>query len=221
MSLASERREREKAQRREDILQAAREVFLKEGGLFRATIDDVAAQAQISKGTIYLYFESKEVILALLLLEGLDNLLAQLEKAYAPHNWLPASRSMERLAQAYFHYCQNNPAHFRLMVAFDRGQFRERIPTELYQHIFDISKRNLQFVADVVQLGIDNGELKVNDAWHATGVFWAAINGVLLLVDHPLRRDLLQRPVEAMFQQTVDILLEGIRKKEMSEETNQ
>ena len=47
------RREREKAQRREDILQAAREVFFNNGSR-RATIDDVAARAEVSTGTVYL-----------------------------------------------------------------------------------------------------------------------------------------------------------------------
>lgn len=209
MSLTSNRREREKAQRRENILQAARQVFL-DGGLFRATIDDVAARAEVSKGTVYLYFESKEFILALLLLEGLDVLSSRFEKAYAPRKSLSASKRLGRLADAYFQFYQEHPAHFRLMMAFDRGQFRERIPSDLYQQVFDSSKRLLQFVADVVQQGIDDGEFNATDAWHTTGVLWAALNGVLLLADHPLRRDLVGMPAQAMFQQTLDVLLNGI-----------
>jgi len=217
VSIASERREREKAQRREDILQAAREVFLKDGGLFRATIDDVAARAEISKGTIYLYFESKEALLALLLLEGLDRLSARFEKAYAPRRILTARRCLERLATAYFNFCQEYPSHFRLMVAFDRGRFKERIPSDLYQQVFESSKHILQFVADVVQQGINDAEFDVNNAWQTTGVLWAALNGVLLLTDHPLRRELVDMPVETMFQQTLDILLDGICKNIVEE----
>lgn len=211
MSTTSDRREREKAQRREKILQAARDVFLK-GSPFRGTIDDVASLAAVSKGTVYLYFESKEALLAFLLLEGLDMLYTRFEQAYAPHNWLPASRCLDRLAKAYFTFCAEFPAYFRLMVAFDHGQFRESIPPELYQQVFDSSRRNLQFVADVVQLGIDDDEFDVNSAWHAAGILWAALNGVLLLTHHPLRRELVGMPVEQMFQQTLDILLDGIRK---------
>ena len=213
MSITSNRREREKARRREDILQAARQVFL-DGSLFRATIEDVAAQAQVSKGTVYLYFESKETILALLLLEGLDTLRARLEKATAPRRILSASRCLERLGNAYLHFCQEFPTHFRLMVAFDRGRFRESIPPDLYQRVFESSKCVLQLVAEAVQQGIDDGEFKVVDAWHTTAVLWGALNGVLLLVDHPLRRELVGRPVKAMFQQTLDILLDGIRNPE-------
>ncbi|MBN1886511.1 MAG: TetR/AcrR family transcriptional regulator [Thermoflexales bacterium] len=210
MSVTSHRREREKAQRRKDILQAAREVFLN-GRLFQGTIDDVAARAEVSKGTVYLYFESKETILALLLLEGLESLLERFKIAYEPCAALPAGQCLERLASAYLRFCRECPAHFRLMVAFDRGQFRERVSAALYGQVFDSSKRLLQFVADVIQHGIDSREFQPLDAWHTTGMLWAALNGVLLLADHPLRRELVQVPVEALFEQTVAVLLSGIR----------
>jgi TetR/AcrR family transcriptional regulator len=210
VSVTSHRRKREKARRREDILQAARDVFIN-GRLFQGTIDDVAARAEVSKGTVYLYFESKETILAFLLLEGLDSLLERFEAAYEPCAEVPAGQCLEYLASAYLGFCRECPAHFRLMVAFDRGQFRERISPQLYSQVFDSSKRLLQFVADVIQRGIDSREFQSLDAWHVTGMLWAALNGVLLLADHPLRRELVQVPVEAMFEQTVAVLLNGIR----------
>src|SRR5436190_14570990 len=47
--------------RRSEILQAARKVFARRG--YRATtVDDIAAEAKIAKGTLYLYFKSKEAI---------------------------------------------------------------------------------------------------------------------------------------------------------------
>src|SRR5512143_471051 len=76
------RRERERAQRRDDILRAAREVFF-QSGFHAVTVDDIAVAAEVGKGTVYLYFDTKETILAHLLLEGLDRLVADLEAAYA------------------------------------------------------------------------------------------------------------------------------------------
>ena len=70
-----ERRNREKARRQREILLAARRVFFSKG-IHRATVDDVASAAELSKGAIYLYFDSKEALLAHLLLEGLQILLA-------------------------------------------------------------------------------------------------------------------------------------------------
>ena len=55
----AERKEREKQQRREDIIRAAERVFFSRG-FHEATMDDIADQAELSKGTLYLYFKSKE-----------------------------------------------------------------------------------------------------------------------------------------------------------------
>lgn len=55
----AERKEREKQQRKEEIIQAAEKVFFSMG-LEHATMDDIAAEAELSKGTLYLYFKNKE-----------------------------------------------------------------------------------------------------------------------------------------------------------------
>ncbi len=55
----AERKEREKQQRKEEIIQAAEKVFFSKG-FERSTMDDIAERAELSKGTLYLYFKSKE-----------------------------------------------------------------------------------------------------------------------------------------------------------------
>jgi len=55
----AERKEREKQQRKEEIIQAAEQVFFSRG-FEQSTMDDIAEKAELSKGTLYLYFKSKE-----------------------------------------------------------------------------------------------------------------------------------------------------------------
>lgn len=57
----AERKEREKQQRREEIIEAAEKVFFSKG-FDLSTMDDIAEMAELSKGTLYLYFKSKEDI---------------------------------------------------------------------------------------------------------------------------------------------------------------
>ena len=57
-----ERREREKKQRRETILNAAIDV-LNENGFIGFSMDKVADKAELSKGSLYLYFENKEKLI--------------------------------------------------------------------------------------------------------------------------------------------------------------
>jgi AcrR family transcriptional regulator len=205
----SGRREREKAKRREDILRAAREVIFGRGA-GRATIDDVAARAEVSKGTIYLYFESKEAILAHFVLEGLDLLSGQLQTAYAPHKNLPADERVRRLAHAYLKFSKSHHEYFRLMTAFDRGQFREHVPQPLYQEVTQRSLASLRWVEQALEQGRASGQFVVSDSWQMAGVLWASLNGVLLLLEHPLRQEILGIPLNTLFDSTLELLLHGL-----------
>jgi len=57
-----ERREREKAGRREAILRCAKEIILSQG-VERVRMEEIARMAELSKATVYLYFPSKDVLL--------------------------------------------------------------------------------------------------------------------------------------------------------------
>ena len=57
----SERREREKNERRRAILDSARELILKQG-VEKVSMEDIASKVELSKATLYLYFPGKETI---------------------------------------------------------------------------------------------------------------------------------------------------------------
>jgi len=59
----SERREREKSERRKTILKCARELILTQG-VQRVSMEDIARKAELSKATVYLYFSSKDILLS-------------------------------------------------------------------------------------------------------------------------------------------------------------
>ena len=54
-----ERKEREKERRRQQIMVAAKRVFSNKG-FNKATMEDIAQEAELSPGTLYLYFKNKE-----------------------------------------------------------------------------------------------------------------------------------------------------------------
>src|SRR5689334_10907878 len=70
------RAEQAKAERREQILRVARDVFDKRG-YHQATIDDIVARAGVARGTFYLYFDDKRAVFSALI----DRFAAQLTQA--------------------------------------------------------------------------------------------------------------------------------------------
>lgn len=66
------RREREKAAHRQEIIEAAVRVFARKGFTV-ATMDEIAQEAEFSKGAIYLHFANKEDLLSTILTDLLQN----------------------------------------------------------------------------------------------------------------------------------------------------
>jgi AcrR family transcriptional regulator len=207
----ADRRSRDKARRQQEILSAAREVVFSKG-MHRATVDDVAARAELSKGAIYLYFESKETLLAHLLLEGLRALLGELQEAYAADYPLTAEERIRRLARAYLRFAQDFPNDFHLLMALDRGGFRDKVPDQLYQEVLAESLHGLNLVTEAVRQGLQDGHFDTDSPRQTAGALWAALHGVLMLMGHSLRRQLLEVELEPMFEATLELQLRGLRR---------
>src|SRR5215831_14435025 len=110
-------KERQRQEREQLILQAADELLL-ERGYHDTSIDDIAARVGISKGTVYLHFDSKEDLVFALVERGMRQLQATLDDIVAapgtPREKLQAvlrqmsagmlSRQRLQLVEALFHH---------------------------------------------------------------------------------------------------------------------
>ncbi len=73
-----ERKQRERERRRQQIIVAAKRVF-SEKGFSKSTMEDIAREAELSPGTLYLYFKNKDDLYASLSLRILQYLNIRLE----------------------------------------------------------------------------------------------------------------------------------------------
>ncbi len=74
-----ERKQREKQRRRRDIIDAARKIFSVKG-FNSATMEEIATEAELSPGTLYLYFKNKEELHTSLSIDILKYLSTQIHK---------------------------------------------------------------------------------------------------------------------------------------------
>jgi len=77
-----ERKEREREQRRFDILESARVAFGKHG-LEHTSMDRIAQEAELAKGTLYLYFKNRDELLMALLVHDFGLLIDEIEATVA------------------------------------------------------------------------------------------------------------------------------------------
>ena len=83
-----ERKQREKERRRQQIMVAAKRVFVKKG-YGRATMESIAKEAELSAGTLYLYFKNKSELWATLSLRVLQYLLIRLDHLHGDQGKCP------------------------------------------------------------------------------------------------------------------------------------
>jgi len=114
----TQRRRREAAYRRKSILDAGRKVFWAHG-YHKATVPQIAAEAELAPGTLYLYFPSKAAIYAELLVEGYDQLLDRLKEAASHVSPPQAARG---LVKAFFDFAREAPEYFQIMFFVLQGE---------------------------------------------------------------------------------------------------
>jgi AcrR family transcriptional regulator len=108
----AQRAELAKAARREEILGAARRVFAERG--FRGTtIADIAEEAKIALGTIYLYFSSKEEVFGALN-QRFNEVIMSSTRDVPPGR--TAGETTRRYVESVFQACAENRDLVRLVV---------------------------------------------------------------------------------------------------------
>jgi AcrR family transcriptional regulator len=92
-------------------------------GLEKATVDDIAREAGVAKGTLYLYFRSRDEIIEKTIGAAVDDLLARLQRAADGAGEGPFDEALERVLTAEFAYFDENRDFFRLYFA--SGEYSE------------------------------------------------------------------------------------------------
>ena len=164
-----------KEQKRELILDAAFELIL-ENGYSNTKIIDIANKVGIGKGTVYEYFESKEMIaLELISTRAARDYVIICEQV----NMLPTAK--EQLSR-YVQLQLETFSKFKMNMADFRNEFLRNdseISSKIITAIHDIAFLQLGFIYNIIKKGIANGEFKQLDPHAASICFLGSINAYL------------------------------------------
>ncbi len=173
-------------------------------------MNDVAQGCSLAKGTLYLYFTSKEEIAFTLLLRATEDLLIALQAVLEPG--IPASDQLRRLALAYYSFFKTQPESFRFMFVIPHESYAGKISQELVERWGNTGQAALGIVDGLLRQAILEGDIEVHDTRSSAIALWSAVTGVIVIPSQEVRRPFLGKiDVEEMVRTTVDTLLAGMR----------
>lgn len=194
-----ERRERQKENIREEILDAARSLFVKEG-YEHVSMRKIADKIEYAPGTIYLYFHDKAEILDRICEETFSKLTQKMHAINQdPTNPLDGLR---RGLRTYVQFGVDNPNQY-ICTFVQAKQMTDRQHPKEGEKCFD----NLR---SAVQRCIDAGQLNCEDVEEISQALWAGVHGITTLLvtcSFPFIEQ------SRLIDRVIYILIEGIRKR--------
>lgn len=167
---------------REHIATAAQNLFM-EKGIATTSMDDIARVAGYSKATLYVYFENKEEIVGVLVLESMKKLYAYLSDAF--HEEFTTKETYDQLCEGLLQYQEEYPFYFQIAldkinIEFEEGTYLPE-EKETYQVGERINERMIEFLRD----GITQGDIRKDIKMLPTiFTFWATIAGLIQMAVH-------------------------------------
>ena len=151
-----ERKEREREQRRQDILESARAAFLKHG-LLHATMDKIAAEAELAKGTLYLYFRNRDELLVALIAEDMEELNVQLEAVVKSR--LRADNKLLRAVETFHQFATENALFYQVMSQVNVQQLIACGGTDngAMEHFEGHNKQMMLLMTTILREGVEDG----------------------------------------------------------------
>jgi len=204
------KKEQAKELRRNNILKAARKLFFDRG--FKAvTVDDIAEKAGVSKGSIYLCFESKEEIYVQILIT--DNLtLNDIIKNFSLIE-ASASQLLKEFARIYVNYFLSDKELFRILMTFMMRPKEMQLTEEQTRELIRTTNENIQVISRILQKGVDAEEFTpLQDIRQTQNAIWGMLNGIIalfLFTGNPLKR---MERIHNTVQSSMDVFIKGLQR---------
>jgi len=173
-----ERKEREKERRRQQILVAAKKIFYQKG-FNKSTMEDIARAAELSPGTLYLYFKNKDELFASLSLRILRYLLIrieEIEKQETENSWKRLGLLQDAICDVY----EFDPLMFVKMFHLQSGDTYQNLTSQLQAEIRKLSRSSLHSIARLIEDAMDKQKMIPQSSGKLAEMIWAFFSGVVL-----------------------------------------
>jgi len=153
----SDRRVREKEQRKTEIIDAAERLFFSRG-YEDVSMEDIAREVELNKATLYLYFENKDTLFASIVLRGIQLLKEKYRECMEKQ--VPGIVKVTLIGEAYYRFSIEHPEYLRLIHFYGSERFSKENPCTAGIGVGYGTCRMI--LRDAIQEGIDDGTIRAD-----------------------------------------------------------
>lgn len=204
MSQAGSKREQRKAETRQQILQAAVDEFVDQG--FAASrLDNVAGKAGVAKGTIYLYFDSKESLFTEVVRKYLSPAVEEAVSFTEEFEGSASELLVKQLQHCYEILSRDRVPQIVSLIMGEGARF-PALGEFVYREIISRQRSN---ISKAIQAGVASGEFRATRADEFTQLVMApALISAIWSIQY---NQLSPLDIEAFARAHVDLLLNGLK----------
>lgn len=211
-----QRKAREKKHRREQILNAAEHIIFSKG-IDNATMDEIAKKAELSKGSLYLYFKNKTDLYLAVSLRGSEILHKRFAGVLTKD--LTGREMLKQMGEQYITFVKDNPGYYNAFMYYESQCSVDYLAeSEVADKCEEAIQEAFTYTVRALQIGMQDGTVdSIYDPRELAIQIWGSVRGLIQLCHmkesgHRLRvLNDLDMELENMVGHFIQLMLRGLK----------
>ncbi len=174
---ANHRKNRSKS-RRNEVLDAARDLFFS-NGYHGTTVEQIATRAGYSKRTVYLDFLNKDELFITVCAEGGERLFEKLNQI--PREGISFESAIDQFVRTYIEYSRDHGEYYRMIFSEATPEIISNCSEELRTRLDAVERACLGVIVDWAERAMREGIIPKIDPWEAAVAFFGTASGIIQL----------------------------------------
>lgn len=204
----ADRKEKEREIRRKDIIDAAEELFFAKG-FDNVSMNDIAAQAEMARGTLYLYFKNKNDIYAAIAIRAAKVLGEMFSEVPTD---LTGIEKIRALSSTYYQFYKKHTGYYH--AYYHSGVFDYK-SSQTMEKLKMVRKINFEVVSNVIRGGFADGTIREDIDPEATTLIMLSmsnnVNNIIPVTE--MYMDEYGLTQDELFESSLNMVLRSIEKQ--------
>jgi len=202
------RRKKRLRNRRDEVLGAARELFIVNG--YRGTtVEQIARHAGYSKRTVYLDYLNKDELFITVCAEGGELLLGKLGQIQ--DDGPSVEEGIDRLLEVYVEFSRDHSEYFRMIFSEASPEIIANCTPGLRERVAELERACLQVMVEFVERAVREEVISPTDPWEVAGIFLGAATGIILLSMGGSQTVFTRKTLESLVKKAIWTLWQGLK----------